>query len=68
LLLAGVLAAAAGTGPSGLAQAAAVKDQHAKELFSQDGVVGVGVGAENGEAVEWTRPPLASCKSTYFVD
>ena len=54
VLLAGILVAVAAADraaePPGLAQAAAVKDQHAAGLFSHQGVVGVGVGDEDGEA------------------
>ncbi len=49
-IAAAVGAAARGAQPPGLARAIAVKDQHAKELASQAGVVGVGVGIENGQA------------------
>ena len=47
---AAVGAADPGAEPPGLARAIAVKEQHAKELFSHPGVVGVGVGAESGQA------------------
>jgi hypothetical protein len=47
-----VLAAAApASGPPGPSKAIAVKDRHAKQLLAHPGVVGAGVGVENGHAV-----------------
>ena len=55
VLLAGlvaVLAAAApASGPPALAQAIAAKDRHVGELFAHRGVVGAGVGLDNGQPV-----------------
>ena len=47
-----VLAAAApASGPSGLSHAITVKDRHENQLFAHAGVVGVGVGVADGNAV-----------------
>ncbi len=51
VLVAAIAAAAPASGPPGLAQAIAAKDRHAGELFAHPGVVGAGVGLDNGQAV-----------------